>query len=130
MSAASVLARGRVAAAALFCDAVTIQHPTGSSLNTTTGVLTPTYSTVYAGPAKVQGAMQATAREVGEAHLAVLSPSVHVPISVTGVVQGDVVTVTAAANDAELVGRVFRVDGPDHKSYATARRLQCTETTS
>ena len=107
MSAASVLARGRVKAAALFCDTVTIEHPTGLSTDPTTGVVTPTYSGVYTGPGKVQGATSPSGQDVAEAHLAVLSPLVHVPITVTGVVEGDVVTVTAAAYDPQLVGRVF-----------------------
>lgn len=122
----------RVTAASQMVDACTIQHQTGTATNTTTGVVTPTYATppLYTGPCKVQGAMQATGQDVGEARLAVLSPFVHVPITVTGVVWGDLVTITASANDPELVGRVFRVVGPDHKSFATARRLQCTEVTS
>jgi hypothetical protein len=74
--------------------------------------------------------MSASAQDVAEAHLAMLSPFVHVPISVVGVVEGDVVTITASANDSELVGRVFRVQGPNHKSFATSRRLQCIEVTS
>jgi hypothetical protein len=78
----------------------------------------------------VQGATSASAQEVGGAHLAVLSPELHVPIEVVGVVEGDVVTITASENDPELVGRVFRVMGPTHKSFATARRFQCTEVTS
>lgn len=130
MSAQTVLLRGRAAAIALMVDACTIQHQTGSSTNTTTGAVTPTYSTVYTGPCKVQGAMSAGGQDIAEAHLAVLRPFVHVPITVTGVVEGDVVTITASVNDVELVGRVFRVLGPDHKSFATARRLQCIEVTS
>jgi hypothetical protein len=130
VSRESTLARGRAFLTGSLVDACTIQHPTGSSTNLTTGDVTPTYATVYTGPCKIQGGMSASGRDVAEAHLAVLSPFVHVPIAVTGVVEGDVVTITASAHDAELVGRVLRVDGPDHKSFATARRLQCTEVTS
>jgi len=130
MSAQTVLARGRAAAMALMVDACIIKHPTGLATDPTTGVVTPTYSTIYTGACKVQRGMDASAQEVAEAHRAVLRPFVHVPITVTGVVEGDVVTITASVNDAELVGRVFRVMGPDHKSFATARRLQCTEATS
>lgn len=131
MSAASVLARGRARAESLMCDACTIQHPTGfSAPNGVNGVLTPTYTPVYTGVCKVQGAASASGQNIAEAHVAVLSPIVHLPITVTGVVEGDVVTITAAAYDPELVGRVFRVMGPAHKSYATARRLVCSEVTS
>jgi hypothetical protein len=130
VSAASLLARGRAAAAALMVDACTIQHVTGSTTNTTTGMVTPTYSTLYTGPCKVQGGQSDSGQDVGEAHLAVLGLTVHVPISVVGVVETDVVTITASVNDPELVGRVFRVSGPVHKSYATARRLPVIEVTS
>jgi len=130
MSASTVLARGRAAAIALMVDACTIQHVTGSTTNTTTGQVTPTYSTVYTGACKIQGGQSDSGQDVGEAHLAVLSLTVHVPISVTGVVETDVVTITACVNDPELVGRVFRVLGPVHKSYATARRLPVIEVTS
>jgi len=130
MSATSALVRGRLLAISLMVDACTIQHPTGQTTNATTGTVAYTYSTVYTGVCKVQGGMSASGQDVAEAHLAVLNPFVHVPITVTGVVQGDVVTITACVSDPELVGRVFRVQGPDHKSYATARRLQCIEPTS
>ena len=130
MSATSALIRGRLLAISLMVDACTIKHPIGSATDPNTGAVTPSYTTVYTGPCKVQGGMSASGQDVAEAHLAVLNPFVHVPVTVTGVVQGDVVTITASVNDPELVGRVFRVQGPDHKSFATARRLQCTEVTS
>jgi Family of unknown function (DUF6093) len=130
MSASVALAAGRAFAEQQMTDACTIDHPTGLVTDQTTGVVTPTYSSVYTGVCKIQGAMSASAAQVGGANLAILSPYVHVPITVVGVVEGDVVTITACVNDPELVGHVFRVLGPDHKSNATARRLQCVETTS
>lgn len=130
MSATSVTLRGRIAAEAIMVDACTIQHVTGSSTDTTTGQVTPTYSTVYTGKCKVQGGQSDSGQDVADAHLAVLSLTVHVPIAVTGVVETDVVTITASVNDPELVGRVFRVLGPVHKSFATARRLPVIEVTS
>lgn len=130
MSRETVLARGRAFLTASLVDACTIKHPTGFTTNTTNGDVTPTYATVYTGPCKVAGGDSASGQDIAGAHLAVLSPVVHVPIEVTGVVEGDVVTITASANDPELVGRVFRVNGPHHKTFATARRFQCTEITS
>jgi hypothetical protein len=130
VSASTLLARGRAAAIRLMVDTCTIQHTTGQTTNTTTGDVTPTYSLLYTGPCKVQGGDAASGQDVAEAHLAVLSPVLHVPIDVTGVVEGDVVTITASVNDPELVGKVFRVQGPHHKSFATARRFVCTEITS
>lgn len=130
MSRETALAAGRAFLIASLVDACTIKHPTGLSTNTTTGVVTPTYATVYTGPCKLKGADSASGQDIAGAHLAVLSPEIHVPIEVVGVVEGDLVTITASAFDAENVGRVFRVNGPQRKSFATARRLQCTEVTS
>lgn len=130
MSSSILTERGRWAAEQQMTDACTIQHPTGSSTDPATGVVTPTYSTVYTGAAKVNRIGSPAGQDVGEAHLAVLSPTIHVPITVTGVVQGDLVTITASTLDPELVGRTFRVQGPIHETYLTARRLQCTEMTS
>ena len=42
---------------------------------------------------------------------------------------GDVATITAAALDAQLVGKRFRVVGLAHKTFLTARRLQVQEVT-
>lgn len=125
-----LLARGRAAAGRWMVDACTIQHPTGATLNTANGVITPTYTTVYSGPCEMQGSMSPSGQEVAEAHLAVLSPTLKVPIEVVGVVEGDLVTMTASRNDPELPGKTFRIKGPSHKSSATARRFQCIEVTS
>lgn len=130
MSRDTVLARGRAFLTASLVDTCTIQHPTGMTENLVTGVGTPTYSTVYTGPCRVQGGESASGQDIAEAHLAVLSPILIVPIEVVGVVEGDVVTITASRHDPELVGRVFRINGPHHKSHATARRFTCTEVTS
>jgi len=130
MSRDTILGRGRARLIEALVDACTIQHPTSIATNTTTGATTPTYSTVYTGPCEMQGSMSPSAQEVAEAHLAVLAPTLKVPIAVVGVVEGDLVTMTSSRNDPELVGRTFRVQGPSHKSNATARRFQCVEVTS
>ena len=40
---------------------------------------------------------------------------------------GDVVTMTAALMDSQLVGRVFRIVEPFNKSLATAQRVRVEE---
>ena len=130
MSARSVTARGRIFAQRLMIDTCTIQHPTGSVVDQATGVATPAYTTVYSGVCKVNRIGSPAGHDVADAHLAVLSPQISVPISVTGVVQGDVVTVTACQLDPELTGRTFRIQGPIHETFLTARRFQGTEMTS
>jgi hypothetical protein len=124
MSAASITTRGRAAAEALMGDAVTIARTTGSSTDQDTGVVTPTLTTLYTGKAKVQQqAATASPTTIGEAEVFIGQVEVHVPITVTGIRPDDLVTVTASALDADLVGKTYRVRGVADKSYLTARRL-------
>lgn len=133
MSAASAVARGRVFALRLMVDACTITRVTGETTDLQTGQVTKTTSTIYAGPCRVQ---QLTAggvarpATVGEAQRFQQPLTVQVPMSVTGVQSGDVVTVTASVLDADLVGRSFWVRELAHKSHLTARRLGIEEVTS
>ena len=53
--------------------------------------------------------------------------SVHLPVGSVDVAVGDVVTITASADDPFLVGRTYRVEAPANKSQATAYRVPVTE---
>lgn len=134
MSAASVLARGRVAAAALMVDTCIIEHPTGpGATDLVTGVVTVTYATVYTGPCRLSRDPRmpgVSSGEVAEAHLAKLSSTLSVPMSVVGVVEGDRVTMLTSAHDPELAGAQMRVMGPVHGTFLTARRFEVVEATS
>lgn len=131
MSAASVLARGRAAALALMVDTCTIRHQTGSTTDRLTGRQTPTYSTLYTGVCRVQQAVAMGSRaEAGEVEPVLLRLEVQLPVADTeGITRGDLVTITAATLDDDLVGRVFRIRDLHHKTHATSRRLQCEEVT-
>ena len=133
MSRASVLARGRSAALAGMIDACTITRVTGHTTDPDTGVQTPTTAEVYSGVCRVQSpGVTASARtaDAGEAYVLLLRMELQLPNSATGIAVGDVATITASANDADLVGRVFRVRELAHKSEATARRIGVEEVTS
>lgn len=131
MSRASVLAAGRRKAAESFIDACTIRRETGSTTNQTTGVRTPTYTTLYTGKCRVQQSLaQAAQHDAGEDFLLLLRLEVQLPTAgTTGIAVNDQVTITAAVNDADLVGRVFLVRDLFHKSEATARRVGVIERT-
>lgn len=130
MSAASVLARGRAAAELLMVDACTIRRKTGESTGAG-GVVTPTYSTLYAGKCRVQqAAAQAQQQDPGEAYVLMLRLEVQLPMSVTGLQTEDEVTITASAHDPDLVGRVFLIRDLAHATHKTARRVQVLERTS
>lgn len=131
MSATSVVLRGRAAIERLMVDACTIRRPTGSSTDDTTGVVTPTYSTVYSGKCRIQQTVPVSKPDdVGEAHVWLQRLELQVPMSVTGILSDDLVTVTASVLDGDLVGRVFHVRELGHKTHMTSRRVQLEETTS
>jgi hypothetical protein len=129
MSATSITLRGRAAAEALMLDAVTVQHQTGSSEDAA-GNITPTWSTVYSGKAKIQQLAPATTpTDVGQAAVFTGQLQLHLPVTdaTAGVSPDDLVTVTACVLDTSLAGKTFRLRGPVHKSYLTARRFPMLE---
>jgi Family of unknown function (DUF6093) len=118
----------RAQAESLMLDTCTITRAgTGQGVwNETTGSYDPPASTtVYTGPCKVQTRdVQVANPDVAGREAFVVDWTVHLPVvGSEGVRQGDTVTITAAALDAALVGRVFTVDGPHLGTAKTARRL-------
>lgn len=99
--------------------------------NETTGRVVQVWTQAYTGPCRVQ-APQAQPQQADVADRAATTQSltVSIPVSATGIPVGARVRITAAALDAELVDRVFRVTGVHHKTHATARRLQVEEVTA
>lgn len=130
MSAESVTLAGRAAAEALMVDACTVARGSVDPVtDPDTGVVTyPTGPAFYAGRCRVQ-LPNVAEREVdaGEREWTEQAALVMVPMGVTGVRVGDVVTVTRSVLDPDLVGRRYVVAGLMHKTFATARRLRCTE---
>lgn len=132
MSRDSVLRLGRRAAEAGMVDACVIRRRTGETVGAD-AVVTPTWATLYTGKCRVQVRSQSQAGqgvEVGEAYRIVERSEVHLPITVTGLAEGDRIEVTASAHDPELVGKVFTVRDVIAKSHLTARRVTVAEATS
>jgi hypothetical protein len=130
MSASTLIARGRAAALNLMQDACTVRHRSGSSVDPETGVITPTLAVGYSGPCKIQQSAPAgNPSEVGEAAVFVGQLTLHLPVTddTAAVQPDDLVTITACVLDASLVGKTFKLRGPAHKSYATARRFPMVE---
>lgn len=125
------LARGRVAAQALMVDACTITRVTGETTDGDTGVVTPTTVTVYIGQCRVQQSQlgaDSVGVDPGEVAVRLVAFEVQLPVAGTdGLRRNDRVTVTAAAHDADLVGREFALVGLAHKTHATSRRIQVQE---
>ncbi len=118
--------RGRAAAARLMQDACTI-----ATAATRTGVSSSTPgTTVYSGACRVQEAQEPALSGTDGKDAPAWGAQrklVSIPISSIAVDVGDVVTITASAQDADLVGRTFRVLAVSSKTHLTARRLECQE---
>lgn len=131
MNLAPLLARARAAAEALMTDTGYVRRAGTPTTNATTGVVTPSWSNVYAsagspGPLRVQeaGGSEAVA---GERLSALAGVVISVPITEADVIPGDQVVIVAADFDTDLPARVFTVTRVLAKSHASARRLQCEE---
>lgn len=131
MTARSATASGQILAERLMADACTIQHKTGETTDAI-GNVVPVYTSKYAGKCKVQqrtGVGVGQPQNVGEAAEFVSRLELHVPVSVTGVVPDDLVTITVSL-DADLVGRTFFIRELSHKTFLSARRFGLIEVTS
>lgn len=132
MNLAAVLSRGRAAAEALMTDAGYVRRAGAPTTDPTTGVVTPTWTAVYAssgtpGVCRVQE-NAGTDQQVGNVAQAELAAVVvSLPITATGIVPGDQVVIVTAGYDTGLPARVFTVTRVLAKSHATARRLWCEE---
>lgn len=130
MSALLAAQRGQAKAESLMLDACTIAHRIPDSTDAN-GVVTNYGAAYYTGKCQVQtrtGAGQGT--DIGEAYLIVAQRIVRLPMSVLDVVEGDRITITAAALDAGLVGNVYTARDIEEKSFQTARRVTCIEVLS
>lgn len=103
-------------------DSVSVVRPSGAVDPITGKPVAP--PVVYSGPAKVQ-TYEAFEKqpELGGGTVTVQRYTIHVPVGAYVPRVNDVVTVTAAVLDANLVGRRYVVSGLLHKSFATSYRL-------
>lgn len=130
MSVESAILRGRAAAEALMVDACTVTRQTGESVGTG-GVITPTTTELYSGKCRVQiEADTGQGTSVGEAYRIVERRVIQLPMTVTGLAEGDRIEITASALDPELVGKVYAVRDVPAKTHLTSRRVTVQEVTS
>lgn len=128
MSRESVTLRGRAFAEVGMVDACTITRRSGSTTDPETGVITPTFATIYTGKCKVQRRAPSVAPSaIGEAAVFVDILELHVPMSVTGLQPDDLATITASEMAPSLVGRKFHLRGPADDSFTTAQRIPIVE---
>jgi hypothetical protein len=130
MSIGVAVARARQLAESLMVDTCVIKRETGEATGSG-GVITPTYSTLYTGKCRVQfKPMQGNGADVGEAYLLLVRREVQLPMTVTGLLEGDRITITASALDPDLVGKVYVVRDVEAKTHLSARRVTVLEVTS
>lgn len=125
---AAELPRLRAEAESMMVDTCAITRATaGSTFNETTGAYTGgSTTTVYTGACRVKPRDNADrVVQYGQEAVSFWPFIVSVPMSATGISLNDIVTVTASALDASLVGMVLRVREVLQGSHLTARRLAC-----
>lgn len=113
-------------------DTCTITRITGSTLDTTTGVVTPTTTTVYSGPCRLQAnqGMARNATPTPDDPVLMRYRELQLPVTTsTGVRQGDRVHIDTCVNDPDMAGTEHIVHDQHGKSEATARRLGIEEVT-
>jgi hypothetical protein len=130
MSRESATLRGRAFEEIAMQDACTITRETGETTGSG-GVITPTTATQYTGKCRVQfKPMEGSGTDVGEAYLLLVRREVQLPMSATGLREGDRITITASALDPDLVGKVYVIRDVEAKTHLTARRVTVLEVTS
>ena len=127
MSVVAVLGAARVAAEALMLDTATVTRVSGTSTNSSTGVVTATTTTVYSGACRFKHGNQSSTAEAG-GHAFTLAPAeVHFPVGAFAPAVGDKVTFTASQTDASAVGRVVVVTSRPLGSQTSALRVPVEE---
>lgn len=127
MTLEAVLSRGRARAMKLMTDTCTVRRLTGNSTDPTSGVVTPTWDTLYSGMCRIQetgsigGNEPAEVAAVDSTYTATVIVSI--PITATGIRPGDQIVFNTSQFDDGVPGRVMTIVRVQQKSQATARRL-------
>lgn len=130
MTLESTLTAGRQQAESLMTDTCTITRGAASPvLNESTGKYDTPGSTVYSGKCRVRSAgnVGSQGRDAGDAFAIVARPTISVPVGSASFVTGDLVTLTDAPLNPQLVGARFKVLSVSDQSQPTALRLECEE---
>ncbi|MGH3504320.1 MAG: DUF6093 family protein [Nocardioidaceae bacterium] len=131
----SVLPELQAQAESMMADMCIIRRQTGETTNPDTGEIVPVYTEVYGtdtAPGKCRlrhrGAAQPTDRNVGEQYVQLTHPELQVPVSATGVDDGDVAEIITSV-DPDLVGHMLHISAPFAQTQSTMRRFPVEEAT-
>jgi len=109
------------------CTAVVPGDLNDATFDPVTGEYDNPGTTLYTGKCRVKYQAWAATPKSGETTVVVARYIVSLPTSAAVLPVDCDITVTASADDAALVGSVFRVRETMKQSYATARRYVCEE---
>lgn len=130
MGRSSLVARMQRRAEEDMQDTCLIQRRNGSTTGPG-GVITAVWQTVHTGPCRVQADTESGSQQtVGAAVVLMARKELQLPISAPGLKEGDRVTITVAAYDPALEGKVYAVRDVPAKSEASARRVTIVEVVS
>jgi hypothetical protein len=131
MSAARVVARGRLAAERLMIDTCSVSYPTGATVwNEASGRDVPVYAVDFESPCQFQSTALVTEdADVGARREVVDKVTLKLPVTAPQVRTDALVECLTVGliSDPRLVGRKFLVGAPFNKTYATATRLELKE---
>lgn len=131
LNPADALNDGRAAIEDLMTDACAITRTTSKATNPDTAQVTTTATQVYAGKCRFQDGLPGGSpapKNVGSAAVLVAELHLQLPVAVTGVLAGDLVTCTVAGDPA-LVGRRWRARPAPRKTHATKAVVVLVEVT-
>lgn len=130
---AAALPELRAHAESMMQDTILVERPTGATtIDPVTLAETPVFETVcVAGPGRIQrpGALSPQESVVGGFEFDIRSVLAQLPLSATGIVTGDRITVTdiGPLTDPDLLGLVATVQANLSKTHPTKRTLVCEE---
>ena len=131
---AAALPEMRAHAESLMVDMVLVERPDGTTLDPDTLEEVPAFTSVVSSRGRVQRPGSLSPRESlsGGFEFGVNTVLVQLPLSVSGVLKGDRVTVTALGptTDPDLLGMVATVRANLTKTHPTKRTLACEEVSS
>ena len=121
----------RAEAEAMMVDSCTITRADGgTAMDPVTLEEVPTYAAVWSGKCRVQRSGALSPREQSGAagfEFGIDSLLIQLPLSATGIKRGDVLTVTDATTDPDLLDVKATVQANMAKTHATKRTLVCEE---
>jgi hypothetical protein len=122
------LLEARADVESLMLDACTVGRPGAVATDPDSGAVTRPLTPIYAGKCRLrQVASQPRESVAGEHEHTVQETRWDTPVGSGPFAIGDIVTMTEAALDAQLIGRTYRVTGLFNQSAATAQRCKVEE---